>query len=84
MGQPNEFEHICQRRKRKGNPPREWPILSKLFGCFADTAEPDIEVYHPRTCAHSNDKVLVNVAKIVESPIHYNTEHIPKFKPYFR
>lgn len=83
MGQPNEFEHICQRRKRKGNPPRE-SIFSKIFSCFADTAEPDIDVYRPRTCAHSNDKVLVNVAKIMESPIHYNTEHIPKSKPYFR
>jgi hypothetical protein len=79
MGSTNEdpHEHLCQRRKRKGHPPRE-SIFSKIFSCFADTAEPDIEIYRPRTATYSDAPILVDVAKMLQSPIHYNLEHIPK------
>ena len=78
MGSNNEFEHICQRRKRNGNPPREWPILSKIFSCFTDTAEPDVEIYRPRSANYSDNTVLIDISKILKSDIHYNVDHIPK------
>ena len=71
-------EHICQRRQRNGRPPRDFTVLSKIFSCFVDTAEPDATGYNKRNDTYSDDTVLVNVSKILQNPIHYNIDHIPK------
>lgn len=67
-------------------PPKPRSVISKLWCCFTNIEESDDDESIPDhhsgySRSYSIESLKRNVAIILENPIHYSHESIPKYKP---